>query len=76
MVPAGTLDVVSGRGKALKLAGEVPIEQLIWAPVQHCNPIAGLLSQKTRGKAGTAVSCCEPLLFGALQNSEKIVRQV
>ena len=44
MVPAGTPDVVMGRAVALKAAGEVPIVQLIWAPVQHCNPIAGLLS--------------------------------
>ena len=35
MVPADTLEVVSGRDKALKLAGELPIEQFIWAPVQH-----------------------------------------
>ena len=56
MVPAGTPDVVMGRAVALKLAGEVPIEQLIRAPVQHCNPIAGLPSQKTCGQEDTVVS--------------------
>jgi hypothetical protein len=40
MVPAGTLDVVSGRGKALNTPGDVPMVQLILAPVQQCNPIA------------------------------------
>jgi hypothetical protein len=40
MVPAGMLDVVSGRGKALNTPGDVPIVQLIFAPAQHCNAIA------------------------------------
>jgi hypothetical protein len=45
MVPAGAPDAVNGRGVALKLAGELPIEQVICAPVQHCNPIVGLPPQ-------------------------------
>ena len=46
MLPTGTPAVVVGRVVALKLAGEVPIEQLIWAPVQHCNPMVGLIQKK------------------------------
>jgi len=56
MLPTGMLDVVSGREVALKPAGDVPIEQVIWAPVQHCKPIANLRSQKTSGAEGTVVS--------------------
>ena len=56
MLPAGTPTALSGRDVALKLAGAVPIVQLIWAPVQHCNPIAGLRSHTGCGAEGTVVS--------------------
>jgi len=56
MLPTGMPAVVSGRGVALKPAGELPIVQFIWPPVQHCNPIVGLRSQKTCDAEGTVVS--------------------
>lgn len=50
MLPTGTPAQVKGRGVALKLAGELPIEQLIWAPVQQDKAIAADLLKVCYGQ--------------------------